>query len=59
MEYASKEKQEARYFVGKKGPNYVIRFATKEEKRYFEGNIYHNGIPDLSLISSIASPVSF
>lgn len=59
MEYAAKEKQEALFFVGKKGPNYVIRFATKEEKRYFEGNIYHNGIPDVPLISSIASPANF
>lgn len=59
MEYAAKEKQEARCFVGKKGPNYVLLLATKEEKRYFEGNIYHNGVPDLSFISSLASPLNF
>lgn len=53
------KQQEARNFVGKKGIGYVESFATKEEKQYFEGSIYHGGIPDLSLISYMASTSSF
>lgn len=56
---ALQRQQEAQSFIGKKGPNYVLSFATKEEKGYFEGKIYHHGIPDLDFIFSIASPVIF
>lgn len=53
------KQQEARNFVGKKGIRYVESLATKEEKQYFEGSIYHSGVPDLSLISYMASTSSF
>ena len=36
----SQIEQEAKNFIGKKGPNYVLHMATKEEKEYFEGIIY-------------------
>ena len=32
----SQIEQEAKNFIGKKGPNYVLHMATKEEKEYFE-----------------------
>lgn len=50
--------QEARNFVAKTGPEYVQKLATKEEKKYFEGVIYHSGIPILALISYLCSPIS-
>ena len=40
--------QEAKNFIGKKGPKYVLDFATKEEKEYFEGTIYQNGIATIN-----------
>ncbi len=40
----SQIEQEAKNFIGKKGPNYVLNLATKEEKEYFEGIIYKNGV---------------
>ena len=50
--------QEARNFVGKTGPNYVQNLATIEERKHFEGILYKGGIPVLTLISYMASPVS-
>lgn len=44
--------QEAKNFIGKKGPNYVLNFATKEEKEYFEGTIYQNGVATIGIITS-------
>ena len=41
----SQIEQEAKNFIGKKGPNYVLHMATKEEKEYFEGIIYKKGKP--------------
>ena len=41
--------QEAKNFIGKKGPKYVLNFATKEEKEYFEGTIYQNGVATISI----------
>lgn len=41
--------QEAKNFIGKKGPKYVLNFATKEEKEYFEGIIYENGIATINI----------
>lgn len=40
----SQIEQEAKNFIGKKGPNYVLNLASKEEKEYFEGTIYQNGV---------------
>ncbi len=48
--------QEARSFVGRKGPQYVNLYATKEEKHHFEGSLYIRGIPNKSLITNLASP---
>ncbi len=53
------KEQEVLNFVKKKGPEYAFNSATEEEKRYFEGIIYENGIPNLSLISYLCSPVNF
>ena len=52
---ALQKQQEARNFVGKNGPAYVQDFATEEERKHFEGILYHSGIPILTLISYIAS----
>ena len=52
------KQQEARNFVGRNGPEYVQNFATEEEKKYFEGILYKSGIPILTLISYLSSPVS-
>lgn len=54
---ALQKQQEARNFVGRHGPAYVQDFATEEERQYFEGVLYHSGIPILTLISYIASPI--
>ena len=43
--------QEAKNFIGKKGPNYVLNLATKEEKEYFEGTIYQNGTAAINISS--------
>lgn len=45
------KEQEARTFVGRNGEDYVCNHATKGEKKYFEGTIYNNGIPDLVFLS--------
>ncbi len=50
--------REVRNFVRKKGPEYVSALATEEERRHFEGSLYANGVPNLSLISYLVSPVS-
>ena len=50
--------QEARSFVEKNGPKYVLNFATEEEKKHFEGILYRRGIPILALISYTASSVN-
>lgn len=52
------KQQEARSFIGRNGLNYVQNFASEKEKKHFEGVIYRNGIPVLTLLSSLASPVS-
>ena len=51
------KQQEARNFVGRNGPAYVQDFATDEEKQHFEGVLYRSGIPILTLISYLSSPV--
>lgn len=48
---ALQREQEARTFVGRNGEKYVCHHATTGEKKYFEGTLYHSGIPDLVLIS--------
>ena len=50
------EFSEVRNFLGKKGPEYARTSATTEEKKHFEGSIYHAGVPDLAFISYITSP---
>lgn len=45
----SQIEQEAKNFIGKKGPNYVLNLASKEEKEYFEGTIYQNGIATIGI----------
>lgn len=55
---ALQKEQEARNFVGKNGPSYVQNFATEEEKKHFEGTLYRGGIPELTLLSYMASPAS-
>ena len=50
--------QEARSFVGRNGPQYVKLYATKEEKRHFEGILYFKGEPINSYITSLASPTN-
>lgn len=44
----SQIEQEAKNFIGKKGPKYVLNLATKEEKEYFEGIIYKNGVATIN-----------
>lgn len=46
----SQIEQEAKNFIGKKGPNYVLNLATKEEKEYFEGTIYQNGVATIGIL---------
>lgn len=43
--------QEAKSFIGKKGPAYLSSSASKEEQEYFEGTIYKNGLLIESLVS--------
>ncbi len=45
----SQIEQEAKNFIGKKGPNYVLNLATKEEKKHFEGIIYKNGVANTNI----------
>lgn len=45
----SQIEQEAKNFIGKKGPNYVLNLATEEEKEYFEGTIYQNGVATINI----------
>lgn len=49
------KEQEAKTFIRKKGKSYVDYLATPEEKKYFEGTIYKNGMPDLVFISYMCS----
>lgn len=49
------KQQEARTFIGKNGVKYVQELATENEKKHFEGTLYHRGIPIYSLISRFAS----
>ena len=49
------KQQEARTFIRKNGIKYVQDFATENEKKHFEGTLYHRGIPIYSLISRFAS----
>lgn len=42
MQNKNKE-QEARSFIGRKGPVYVSSFASKKEKAYFNDTIYNDG----------------
>jgi len=50
--------QEARNFVGKKGPEYVCNSATLEEKKHFKGTLYdEQGSANLSIISYFSSPL--
>jgi len=55
----SQIEQEAKNFIGKKGPNYVLHMATKEEKEYFEGIIYKKGKPCISFIYTSFSSYTF
>lgn len=48
-------KREANTFLNKKGRVYVIQFASLEEKRYFDGILYDNGIPIIAIINQISS----
>lgn len=48
-------KREANTFLNKKGRLYVIQFASLEEKRYFDGILYDNGIPIIAIINQISS----
>lgn len=48
-------KQEANTFLNKKGKIYVMQFASVEEKKYFDGILYDNGIPIISIINQISS----
>ena len=43
------KEQEARNFIGKKGPAYVVSAST-QEKDYFDGIIYKNGILNYNLL---------
>lgn len=54
---ALQKEQEARSFIGRNGLQYVRELATEEEKKYFEGPLYHSGIPILSLLSYLSSNV--
>ena len=54
---ALQKEQEARSFIGRNGLQYVRELATEEEKKYFEGTLYHSGIPILSLLSYLTSTV--
>ena len=47
--------REAQTFIGKKGAKYIDSLATPEEKEYFEGTVYKNGMPDLVFISYMCS----
>ena len=42
-------------YIKKKGIEYFILKPTKEEKEAFEGIIYQNGYPNLSLLYAIAN----
>ena len=42
-------------YIKKKGIEYFILNPTKEEKEAFEGTIYQNGYPNLSLLYAIAN----
>ena len=42
-------------YIKKKGIEYFILNPTKEEKEAFEGIIYQNGYPNLSLLYAIAN----
>lgn len=50
------KRREANTFLNKKGRVYVIQFASLEEKKYFDGILYNNGIPIISIINQISSP---
>lgn len=43
--------QEAHTFLNKKGKIYAINIASNEERKYFEGILYNNGIPSFYLIN--------
>lgn len=47
--------REANTFLNKKGKVYVIQFASLEEKNYFDGILYNNGIPIIAIINQISS----
>lgn len=46
---AERKKQEAKTFVCKKGMGYVLYCASPEEKKYFDGILYNNGTPSITL----------
>lgn len=47
-------KREANTFLNKKGRVYVMQFASIEEKKYFDGILYDNGIPIITIINQIS-----
>ena len=47
---------EARNFVGRMGLYYCIYLALPEERTYWEGILYHNGVPILSALYSMLPP---
>lgn len=44
---------EAYTFLNKKGKMYVMKFASSEEKDYFDGILYEKGIPLTTVIEKI------
>lgn len=47
-----RKKQEAQTFLGKKGIEYALNYASIEEKAYFNGILYENNILSLRLLSN-------
>ncbi len=55
VQNVQQREREAKTFIEKKGSKYVDSLASPEEKKYFEGTVYKNGLPDLVFISYMCS----
>lgn len=46
-----RRKQEAKTFVSKKGIEYVLNYASPAEREYFDGILYNNGVPYITIFN--------